>query len=97
MLLILEIALTVAAWRKGWGLRALLPLAVAFGLAFTLGVVGGASGSTASDLAVPCFLCDLGAVIALIFMTRRAPAAEDSRHTAPLPADHHQIDSPTNA
>jgi len=97
MLLILEIALTVAAWRKGWGLRALLPLAFAFGLAFIMGVVGGASGGSVSDLTVPCFLCDLGAVIALIVMTRRAPAAEDPHHSTPLPADHHQIDSPTNA
>ncbi|MGO8757449.1 MAG: hypothetical protein ACLQG3_04925 [Terracidiphilus sp.] len=75
MLLILEIALTIAAWRKGWGARALLPLVFGFGAAFLIGLVIGAAGGSTDGAAVFGILCDVGVVIALGIMARRAPQA----------------------
>jgi hypothetical protein len=72
---ILEIALAVAAWRKGWGARALLPLLFGFGIAFFFGLVVGSSGGTADGARGFGLVCDLGVVIALAVMARRAPAA----------------------
>lgn len=96
MLFILEIAFTVAAWRKGWGPRAALPLVFAFGMAFILGAVMGASGYSASDLALPGFLCDLGTVIALIVMIRHAPVSVDRLRIAPPAAGQQALNSPTS-
>lgn len=45
MLLILEIILTVQAWKKGWKWRALLPVAITMGAAFITGYVTAASGN----------------------------------------------------
>ena len=43
--LILEIVLTVVAWRKGWGWKALIPMgitgSIAFGSGFMIGLFGG--------------------------------------------------------
>ena len=43
--LILEIVLTVVAWRKGWGWKALIPMgitgSIAFGSGFVIGLLGG--------------------------------------------------------
>lgn len=76
MLLILEITLTIAAWRNGWGVRALLPLAGAFVAAFLGGAMIGASSGSIEDARVLGFLCDLGAVIVLGVMSRKSPAPE---------------------
>jgi H+/gluconate symporter-like permease len=78
MLLILEIALTIAAWKNGWGARALLPLAGAFLVAFLGGVAIGASGGSVADGRVLGFLCDLGAVIVLGVMSRKSPSSEET-------------------
>lgn len=43
--MILEILLTITAWKRGWRWWALLPVAIVFGTAFLAGVVIGASGS----------------------------------------------------
>lgn len=72
MLLFLEIALTIAAWKKGWRARALLPLAGAFLVALLGGAVVGASGGSIEDARILAFLCDLGAVIALGVMSRKS-------------------------
>jgi len=76
MLLFLEISLTIAAWRNGWGARALLPLAGGFLVALIGGAMIGASGGTVTDGRVLGVLCDLGAVIVLGVMSRKAPSSE---------------------
>jgi hypothetical protein len=75
MLLFLEISLTIAAWKNGWRGRALLPLAGAFLVAFLLGGALGSSGGSDADARVLGFLCDLGAVIVLGVMAKRAPSS----------------------
>ena len=50
MLLIIEIALTAAAWSRGWRGRALIPMASVFILAFLIGAMAGASGMTQNDI-----------------------------------------------
>lgn len=70
MLLIIEIALTVWAWMRGWKGFALLPLAIALPVGFVVGFVIGASGGNAQGgaaLGIGVFL-DLAAIVALVFM-----------------------------
>jgi hypothetical protein len=50
MLLILEIVLTVAAWRKGWRGWALVPMVSVFVLALLIGAMAVASGSSEAEL-----------------------------------------------
>jgi len=49
-LLILELILTVVAWRKGWRGWALLPGAIVLFMAFTAGFIGGAMGFTETQI-----------------------------------------------
>jgi hypothetical protein len=76
MLLIIEITLAVAAWKNGWGARALLPLLGALGLAFFAGVVIGASQGSMASARVIGLLLDLGAIAALGVMACKAPRAD---------------------
>jgi hypothetical protein len=87
MLLIAEIILVITAWRKGWRWRALLPVVIAFGVAVLMGVAVGAGGGSI-DSASPLFtLVDIGLVITLIAMVRRAPAAvQPARAPVVIPA-----------
>ncbi len=68
MLLILEIILTVTAWKKGWRWWALLPVAIAFGSAFLTGFVIGASGNTIENPLV-FIIFDLLLIITQIVLT----------------------------
>lgn len=76
MLLILEIILTVAAWRRGWKAWALLPFAVYLFLAFMFGAVIGASGGSMDTALAVGFLLDLTAIVTLIVMVARPRASE---------------------
>lgn len=73
MLLILEIWLTVQAWKKGWKALALLPLGVVVGICFTVGAVIGASGGSVEDLWALGLICDVTAIVILAFMCAKAP------------------------
>ena len=73
MLLILEIWLTVKAWRKGWKALALLQLGVALGIGFVVGAVIGASGGSGEDLWAWGLIGDLTAIVILAFMCARLP------------------------
>jgi len=72
MLLILEVLLTISAWRKGWGPKALLPLGV--GIAF------GVIGAVITNSIVPGIVADLLFVAVLIAMlaakSKKNPAAQ---------------------
>jgi hypothetical protein len=78
MLLIAEVVLTVVAWKRGWGAKALRPLAVAFGGGLALGML---FGSVAIGLAL---LLDLAAVVALAIMAICAPERAEGTTATPL-------------
>lgn len=73
MLLILEIWLTVAAWRKGWRGWALLPLGIGGGIAILIGAAVGASGGSIDQATPALLLFDLACIGTLIGMVARAP------------------------
>ncbi len=73
MLLIAEIMLTIAAWRKGWKAWALVPMGALLALAFMIGVAMGASGSSTDDAFGVGLVLDLACVISLVILTVRAP------------------------
>ena len=73
MLLILEIWLTVKAWRKGWRAWALLPLGIVMAVAFLIGVAVGASGGSVGNAYPVALLVELAGIGALIRLATRAP------------------------
>jgi hypothetical protein len=78
MLLILEVLLTVSAWRKGWGPKALLPLAI--------GIPLGVSVTINTHSLVPAFISDVVITIVLIAMTVNSRKAQPVAPSAPAPA-----------
>ena len=79
MLLVLEVLLTVSAWRKGWGPKALLPLAI--------GVPIGVLFTIAAHSVVPAFITDVVITIVLIAMTTHSRKAMPVAPVAPATAD----------
>jgi hypothetical protein len=77
MLLIAEIVLTVIAWRKGWRSRALLPLGIAGGVGFILGILIGVTHA-APVYRLAGLPLDVGAVIALVIMSSHPRASATS-------------------
>lgn len=76
MLLLIEIILTIFAWRKGWKWRALLPLGICLCLGFMIGVTIGALGGNVESVDGIVIL-DIIAVIALIIMTATSPKSKE--------------------
>lgn len=70
MLLIVEIILTVVAWRKGWRWWALLPVGVAQIVAFVSGFVIAASGGDVEKSIGFFLIYDLLLIIAQVVMIR---------------------------
>jgi hypothetical protein len=71
MIGILEIVLTIYAWRNGWRWRALLPVGGALVVAFMIGVLAGVAGITEAQnpqLQIALIPLDLAAVGILIGM-----------------------------
>ena len=73
MILILEIILTISAWRKGWKGWALLPMGICLSVGFLIGMAVGASGGTMEDVLPLCVFIELAALISLIVMVAKAP------------------------
>lgn len=71
MLLIIEIMLTVTAWRRGWKALALLPVAICVGFGFVVGLGCGATGGDIDDAIGPCVAVELCCLVALIIMAVR--------------------------
>lgn len=64
-MLILEIILTIVAYKKGWKLKALIPCGISFSIGFFIGLVRQSTSLYAySDI----IWIDLLAIIALIYM-----------------------------
>jgi hypothetical protein len=81
MLLILEIGLTVAAWRRGWKVRALLPLGIGFGIGFLGGLIMGVSGASEESIFAVGLVGDLiciGALIGMIAKPRSVAKISDT-------------------
>ena len=93
MLMIIEIILTVSAWKKGWKGWALLPLGIGMPLAFVIGIVVNASGGTTGQVAISCLILDVIAIIALGIMTSRAPEGTKESESARLTGDSAAIKS----
>lgn len=81
MLLIVEILLTVAVWRKGWKGWALLPVGIECVLAFFIGMAVGAAGVKQEGFMGVALLLDVMTIVALVIMRVRAPkrVQEDRR------------------
>jgi hypothetical protein len=68
MLLILEIGLTIAAWKRGWKGWAVLPLVIAFFIGFFWGLV---NGGPLEELLGFGIIFDVLCIVALIVMIAR--------------------------
>lgn len=76
-MLIIEIILTVFAWRKGWRWVALLPIAIALLIGLFMGFGIGASGGNVEGAMGMGIILDILAVIALIIMIVKGPKSND--------------------
>lgn len=74
MLFILEIVLTIIAWRKGWNWKSLLPMLIAFFMGVFMGSVALATGNTLN--ASSLIIWDILATITLIVMCFVSPEAK---------------------
>jgi hypothetical protein len=78
-MLIIEIILTIVAWRKGWNWLAIIPV----GIAFCIGLIIGASG-TPIDNPMSVIIWDILAIIALIVMVAVNPPGKKIEPTKPV-------------
>jgi len=76
-MLIIEIILTIFAWRKGWKWLALLPIGLALLIGFSIGIGIGASGGSVADVSGGAVLIDIAAIIALIVMLVKGPKSKE--------------------
>ena len=82
MLLVLEIFLTVAAWRKGWKGYALLPCAITFLFGFLMALAVQSSGGSISPVSPIGLVVELINIGVLIRLAAKVPKAEG--HYAPV-------------
>ena len=86
MLLILEIALTVFAWKRGWKGWALLPIGIALFCGFLFGLAMGGSADPLESIDSIGILMDIACVGSLIGMIAKprlavAPKKEPEQKT----------------
>jgi len=74
---LVEIILTIVAWKRGWKARALIPLAIAFSVGLIAGIIIGANGGTEAPAEI--MIVDIGALIALIIMSIKKPTPKISQ------------------
>jgi hypothetical protein len=68
MIAVIEIMLTVAAWKRGWKGWALLPLGIGLLAAIWAGSVLASAGVSEEEIGGICFMLDGVAILALILM-----------------------------
>lgn len=68
-MLIIEIILTIVAWRKGWNWLALIPT----GVAFCIGLLLGATASQGNVDVMSVIIWDILAIVALVVMVAVNP------------------------
>lgn len=66
-MLILQIILTIIAWRNGWKWKSLLPVGILFCVAFLIGYFVGVSGGDLSQIG-SIYILDIISVIILLVM-----------------------------
>jgi len=71
LLLMLEIGLTIAAWKRGWKGWALLPMVIGFGAAFMTGLFMGAAGASDGEAFGVGVIFDIACIGALVAMVTR--------------------------
>jgi hypothetical protein len=77
-MLIIEIVLTIFAWRKGWRWLALIPTALALCIGLLLGIGIAASGGSVSAPNAATIIIDVLAIIALIVMVTKGPKSKET-------------------
>ncbi len=77
MLLVLEILLTVSAWRKGWGPMALLPIAIGVPVGVLIAVATQSMGSA--------IVVDLAITGVLVVMSHKGRKPQLTATPAPAP------------
>jgi hypothetical protein len=91
--LIIEILLTIKAWRRGWRGFALLPLGILLPAGLLLGMVIGASGGNLEQALPVGILLEIACIGVLIRLAARGPSP------APAPRlshDHPAVETPAN-
>ena len=73
MLLVIQISLMIAVWRKGWKAWALVPLGAGFLISVLLSGVVASLGGNPTSLWPFSLLLDLVAIAVLSAMSRRVP------------------------
>lgn len=86
MLTVVEIILTIVAWKRGWKGWALLPLGLVMILAFVIGASVGVTGGDVEDVLGACLLLEVLATIALGVMIAKAPQKTTASYTSPAEA-----------
>ena len=74
IMLVVNICLTVRAWRKGWKARALLPMAIGYVLAFLVGAVMADSHAPWLARIIFAIVIEIGMVGSLIALGRNGPS-----------------------
>ncbi len=72
MILILQIALSVSAWKKGWRAWAMLPVGITAAVGFAVGIASGTQ-DVLSEYMPFVLLFDIASVIILAIMCSHAP------------------------
>jgi uncharacterized membrane protein YfcA len=80
-MLIIEIILTIVAWRKGWNWLSLIPI----GVAFCIGLILGASSQGQPVDVMTVVIWDILAIIALIVMVAVNPPGKKIEPPTPTP------------
>lgn len=76
-MLIVEIILTIFAWRKGWKWYSLLPTGAALLIAFLFGTGIGASGGNVEAVTGFGVVLDVMVIIALIILNVKGPKSTE--------------------
>ena len=75
-MLIIEIILTIFAWRNGWKWLSLIPMGISFLIGLSVGIGIGVSGGSVNTPVPILSIVDLGAIIALIVMVCKKPKSQ---------------------
>ena len=73
VMLLLEIGLSIAAWKRGWHIRALMPRVMSLTVGFFLGMFILAGAATTEAMRPVAALGDVSALVALVVMAFRVP------------------------
>jgi len=72
-MLIVEILMTIFAWRNGWKWLGLIPLGTAFGI----GLILGASGMDPSDMGQLLWIDGLAVIALVVMLVKKGPKWEE--------------------